>query len=338
MKRRVSVLAAVMGWIAGVAVLCLATTVVDPLGRVVEVGQPVLRVASTYEPGTYYLYALGVSDRLVAGWYTASSGSDSDNETMRRLESRLPEILGSGDPDAGELAARGAQLVLADGSRDAELAADLDELGVPTLLYSVTTPEALVQAMTLTGCAFGGPTYLRAMQWVLDYRRVLDTAAADAAELGHADRPRVLFLGATSFVAAGEDAYPTRLVEAAGGVSVSSNLSGAWIPVTLDQVLALDPDVIVLSSTCASTVDDLLASHEWRVARAVAAGRVHKMPRRVAPLDAPVPESMLGIAWLASVLVPSRTTFDLASEAKSFYEGYYGIALSADDLAAFTGR
>jgi iron complex transport system substrate-binding protein len=62
------------------------------------------------------------------------------------------------------------------------------------------------------------------------------------------------------------------------------------------------------------------------------------MPRVVAPMDTPVPESVLGIVWLAGVLYPERTTLDMATEATAFYSTYYAYALSAEELAHLAGR
>lgn len=310
--------------------------VVDQTGRAVTVPQPVQRIACAYGSGTYILYSLGVGDRVVAGWYTGIRGVDQAWDAMRTLEPRLADVLFFGDPNAEELVSRGAQLVLADASRHAAFAQTMSDLGVPTLLYAVETPEALVEAITLTGTALGGNAFLRALQLVLDYSRVLQTAVTDASTVELAERPRVLFVGSSPLRVASGDMYQTHLIEAAGGVSVSAQLNGGWNAVDLEQVLLWNPDVIVLPSYCTTTAGELLTDKDWQTVRAVSEGRVVQMPRVIAPIDTPVPESMLGIAWLSALLHPTRSSFDLVEEATSFYSGYYGYTLSAEELAVLS--
>ena len=311
---------------------------VDQTGRSVVVSQPVERVASVYGSGTYFLYALGVGDRLVAAWYTGVKGLSQAWDAMFRLEPRLADILCFGDPNVEELAARKPDLILADGARHAAFSETMSALGIPTIQYLVETPDALVQAMTITGEALGGDAKARAVQFRDDFARILDAAARDVAAVPDDERPRVLFVGTSPLQVAGGAMYQTLLVEAAGGRSVAAHLVGSWNTVTLEQVLVWNPEVIVIAPYGSVTPSTFLDSPDWQSVRAVAQGRVYRMPRVVAPMDTPVPESVLGIVWLAGVLYPERTTLDMATEATAFYSTYYGYALSAEELAHLAGR
>jgi ABC-type Fe3+-hydroxamate transport system substrate-binding protein len=334
------------GWVAVLLVATLASLaqaeneigLVDQTGRSVVVSQPVERIASVYGSGTYFLYTLGVGDRLVAAWYTGVKGLSQAWDAMFRLEPRLADILCFGDPNVEELAAREPDLILADGARHAAFSETMTNLGIPTIQYLVETPDTLVQAMTITGEALGGDAKARAVQFGDDFARILDTAARDVAAVPDDERPRVLFVGTSPLQVAGGDMYQTLLVEAAGGRSVAAHLVGSWNTVNLEQVLVWNPDVIVIAPYGSVTPSTFLDSPDWQSVRAVAQGRVYRMPRVVAPMDTPVPESVLGIVWLAGVLYPERTTLDMATEATAFYSTYYGYALSAEELAHLAGR
>jgi iron complex transport system substrate-binding protein len=129
--------------------------------------------------------------------------------------------------------------------------------------------------------------------------------------------------------------YQTQLIEAAGGLSVSADLAGAWNTVGMEQILVWNPDVIVIPSYGAYEAADLMSHPDWQSIGAVRSGRVAKMPRVFGTMDTPIPESMLGILWLADLLYPERATFDVAAEAAAFYRSYYSYDLTPEEADAF---
>ena len=312
--------------------------VVDHSGAIVSVEQPVERIASVYGIGTYYVYALGAGDQLVAGWYVGLKSVAQASETMVRFEPRLEELMLYGDPNVEEIVRRGAQLVLVDASRHAEFAEQMSDLGVPTIQYLVETPEALLEAMRLTGQALGSEANARAEAFVADFERILKGVSEDLADLADEDRAHVLFLGTSPLQVASGDMYQTRMIEAAGGRSVSADLLGYWNEVNLEQILLWDPDVILIPPYGPIQPADLLDNADWSAIRAIRDGRVCRMPRLIAPMDTPVPESLLGVLWMAGVFYPDRLTLDLMEEAARFYADYYGFDLGEDDLALLTVR
>ncbi len=246
-------------------------------------------------------------------------------------------VLSFGDPNVEDLVRRGVQLVLADASRHVQFAEQMGALGVPVILYSVETPEAIVHAMSVTGQVLGPEATLRAATFALDYERVLDAVQHDTAGVPDEERPRVLFLGTDRLKVASGEMYQARLIEAAGGISVSAGLHGSWQSVNLEQVLLWNPDVIVIPSYSTVAASDILTDPDWQTIRAVKQRRVYVLPRVIAPLDTPVPESLLGILWMAETLYPGRITLDLAQEARHFYATYYAYDLSEAELGQLTG-
>ena len=312
--------------------------IVDQAGSTVTIPQPVERVVSVYGAGTFYVYALGAADRLVMAWYIGVKGIASASEAMFRLEPRLKGLLAFGDPNVEEIVARNAQLVLVDGSRHGAFAEQLAELGVPVIQYLVETPDALKAAVLLTGQALGPEALGRANVLLNDYDRLFSTVTSKLESLAPGERVRVLFLGTDPLKVASGDMYQTRLIEAAGGISVSEELTGYWNEVNLEQILLWNPDVILIPPYGPVQPTDVLENPDWAATRAVQDGRVHRMPRVVAPMDTPVPESLLGVAWMASVFYPNLVRLDLEIEVYRFYATYYGYDLTEAELDHLTGR
>jgi iron complex transport system substrate-binding protein len=332
--RRVLVVVAVLAALAGSA-LAESVTIVDTAGRTVSVPQPVERIVSTYGIGTYYVYALGAGDRLVAAWYVGVKSASQAPASFRALEPRLDELLRAGDPNVEDVVALGTDFVMADGARHASFAEKMQGLGVPALLLAAETAQGVVDTIFTLGAALGDEAQARAASLAADFYRVYGVAAVAASGVPSESRPRVLFLGSSSLQVASGAMYQTQLIEAAGGVSVSADLSGSWNTVSLEQILVWNPDVIVIPPYGSVTVADILGSEDWQSVSAVRAGRVLKMPRVFGTMDTPLPESLLGVVWLSSVFYPERAIFDARAEAADFYQTYYGYTLSSAEADAF---
>jgi len=331
-----------VSWVVVALVAALAAfasaetvTVVDSMGRAVDVPQPVEHIASAYGIGTYYVYALGAGDRLVAAWYVGLKSAAQAPSSFAVLEPRLNEVLCAGDPNIEDLVARGTDLALFDASKHAAVADQLQGIGVPTLLLATETAQGVID-MTLTlGAVLGEVAEVRAANLVEDFYRVYGVAAMAATSIPSDSRPRVLFLGSSLTQVASGAMYQTQLIDAAGGVSVSADLVGSWNTVNLEQILVWNPDVIIIPPYGNVNVTDITGSSEWQSVPAVQSGWVFKMPRVFGTMDTPLPESLLGVVWLSSAFYPERAIFDVRTEAVSFYETYYGYALSSAEADAF---
>lgn len=315
-----------------------AVELVDQAGETVRIPQPVERLISVYGIGTFIVYALGAGDRLVMAWYVGVKGISSAPEGLLRLEPQLEELLAFGDPNVEEIVAREAQLVLVDASRHAAFADQMAELGVPVIRYLTETPETLKEAVLLTGRALGPESHERANVFASDYDRVFSTVVLNLEALAEDERVRALFLGTDPLQVTSGDMYQTRLIEAAGGISVSRELQGYWNEVNLEQVLLWNPDVILIPPYGPVQPDDILGDPDWASIRAVRNGRVHRMPRVIAPMDTPVPESLLGVVWMANLFYPDLVRLDLRTEADRFYSFYYGYELTEAELNQLTGQ
>ncbi len=313
-----------------------ATTIVDQAGYDVSVPASIESITSVYGVGTYFVYSLGAGNQLITAYYIGLKSASKATATMQRWEPRLSELLSFGDPNVEDLVAGGADLVLADASQHGAVAAQLRELGVPVVLLSAESSDALKETMQLMATVLGEDAQARADAFIESYNRVLSTVASDLASLDDVARVRVLFLGTSVNAAASGTMYQTELIEAAGGVSVTKGLSGGWNEVNLEQILRWDPDVILIAPYGPVQPSEILDNPDWQSLQAVQSERVVRMPRLIAPIDTPVPESMLGILWMASLFYPNDITLDLAQEVASFYETYYGLTLADEEVAVFS--
>ena len=149
--------------------------------------------------------------------------------------------------------------------------------------------------------------------------------------LAGAEKPVVYLAGNSSYLStAGPAMYQDTLIQLGGGVNAAAELTDTyWAEVSYEQVLAWDPDYIVLASDAGYTVDDVLADPNLAGCAAVENGNVFQIPGDAEAWDSPVPSGILGSVWLASVLHPEECPAEEAQAViNEFYEMFYGFTYS----------
>ena len=299
-------------------------TVTDQAGRQVTIESQPETLVSGYYITTSLLIALGLQDELVGIEAKADTRPIYALSAPELLE--LPSVGTAKEFDLEGCAALAPDLVIL--PLKLEGAADsLAELGIPALLVNPEDQALLNEAVTLIGAATN--TQARA-QALLDFSAEQEQRLADT--LAGAETPSVYLAGNSDFLStAGDAMYQSDMIRMAGGVNAAAEITDTyWAEVSYEQVLAWDPDYIVLASDADYTVDDVLADPNLAGCAAVENGNVFQIPGDAEAWDSPVPGGILGAVWLSSVLHP-----DLCPEADSlavideFYQTFYGFAYSA---------
>lgn len=310
-------------------------TVVDQAGNTVEIAQPVRRAITPYSLATYLVYGVGAADRLVAGGFLGAR-TPVGAARMEAIDPRFPQlssyVMNQREINIEEVANLAPDVIFAS-ARSAWLDT-VAELNIPVVLFQGESPELLKESMALAGQIFGPNAAARAAAWSAYYEGIFSQVVEATADLAAEERPRVLMIGEEPLRVISGDMYQTDIIAAAGGQSVSAELTGFWNDVNLEQIVLWNPDVIVIVPYGSVTPQTLIDSPEWSVVSAVQTGQVYKMPSWVAPWDTPVPDSVLGIIWLAQRLFPDRVDLDCAAEAVTFYSTFYDYAIPEDEIAA----
>lgn len=309
-------------------------TVTDQAGIEHEIAQPVRTLLSPYSVATYLVYGVGGGDRLVGAGYLGARDPQGV-ASMERIDPRFPELSGYAlsqtDVNVEEVAALNPQVVLT--SARAEWLDVVQTLGIDVITFEGESPELLRESMLIIGAILGPNALARAEAWVEYYDSVFAAVVAVTSELDEDERVRVLFTGTNALRVASGQMYQTAMIEAAGGVSVSDSLRGFWNDVNLEQVLLWQPDVIFVPPYGGASVEAITESSEWQIIDAVQAGRVYLLPKLVAPWDTPVPDSVLGIIWMANILYPGLIDYDCEAEVTTFYQTFYDYDITTEELS-----
>lgn len=293
----------------------------DQLGRAVTLEQTPERIVSGYYISSSALIALGLEDKLVGIEAKANKRPIYSLSAPALID--LPNVGTAKEFDLEGCIALNPDLVILP-AKLKNAAETLEQLGIPVLLVNPESGEQLEQMIALLGQATG--TQERAeelLDFIAGQRENLETLLAEA------EKPRVYLAGNSALLStAGANMYQSDLMVLAGGENVAAELSDTyWAEISYEQLLAWNPEYIVLASDASYTVEEVLADPNLADCTAVKNGNVLQLPGDAEAWDSPVPSGILGSVWLAARLHGNLLPEDQAEEIiASFYETFYGFS------------
>lgn len=320
-----------------------AREVTDMLGRKVQVPERIERVLGTAPPLTALL--LSLAPESVVGLNLPPQPGD---ERYLPAVAHLPQVgsmMGHGftlnpetvlelKPDVA--LAWGGEISM---SNVDNITRQFERIGVPVLFVNVDTLADWPAAFEFVGGLLG--RWERAAELGGGVRAALDAVRAAVADIPAARRVRVYYAqGADGLATECNESFHVEPIELAGGYNVHRCKPGSHTgmeKVSLEQVLAWNPDVIVVQDR--AFLSRLGADGPWRNVRAVREGRVLVVPRTPMNwVDRP-PSFMraLGIQWLAQRFYPGCLPQDLGPTTRAFYQRFFGVAPDEAEVTRWLG-
>ena len=318
-----------------------ARAVTDQLGRSVEIPDTVERVVALQHQALDVIVELNGQDKLVGvvrDWAKLISPS------IGNYAPNLRSLPTPGDLDKvniEELVRLAPDVVFMTHYAPKETVAQVEAAGLPVVLLSFFDAPAdesaklnptlededaqytqgLVDAVTLIGDVINRrDEAAKLIDWTLTSRKTVEERLAD---LDPASRVR-LYMANPDLQTYGHGKYTGVFMEKSGGTNVAAEIKG-YSKVTMEQVLAWNPDAIVVQDRYAPVVDEIGTDPAWAPIQAVKDGRIYLTPEYAKPWGHPLPESLaLGELWMASKLYPERfQDVDVAARAQEFYKLFY---------------
>ncbi|MBQ4085440.1 MAG: ABC transporter substrate-binding protein [Clostridia bacterium] len=298
-------------------------TLVDHAGREVTIEKEPEKLVSGYYISTSLLIALELDEKLVG------IEAKADKRPIYRLSApemiELPNVGTAKEFDLEGCAALEPDLVILP-LKLKSAAETLESLGIDVLLVNPEDQALLNEMIDLIAAATGTQEKAQALK---DFTTAQESRLAEA--LAGAEDPSVYLAGNSALLStAGEAMYQSDMIRLAGGENVAAQIEDTyWVEISYEQLLAWDPEYIVLASDAKYTVEDVLADANLAGCKAVANGNVYQLPSKAEAWDSPVPSGILGAVWLANILHP-----ELLSEADcnalidEYYETFYDFIYS----------
>lgn len=123
----------------------------------------------------------------------------------------------------------------------------------------------------------------------------------------------------------GSGKYTGLMMEHAGAFNVAASTVKGYKQVSLEQVIAWDPEVIFIQDRYPQVVDEIKQDARWQVISAVKNNRIYLMPEYAKAWGYPMPEAMaIGELWMAKKLYPEKfSDIDMQKVANDWYQKFY---------------
>jgi iron complex transport system substrate-binding protein len=264
MKRLLSLLSLT----ALLTVPCFASrTLTDEMGRKVVVPDHPHRVICLMPSVTDIVFALGAADDVVAiSDYTKYPAAALKKPSVGDLIKPSIETILSLHPDL-VIGFQGPM----------EVTDQLDRVGIPIFLVDAHGIAGILHSVETIGDALNRTPQADALVHSLQQR--VDAVRARTKGL---PAPRVFMpIWYDPITTIGKNAFITEIIEAAGGRSVTDDLSADWPQISMEVVLERAPDALLLVRGGKTTLQVLQGRPGWSSMAAIKAQRVYYVDDRI---------------------------------------------------------
>jgi iron complex transport system substrate-binding protein len=310
--------------------------VTDAAGRVVTLPLQVNRIADPWHANNAMVLMLGGADKIVA-----TTAQAQRQPWLRRLYPRIDQVPAAfnaaGEPNIETLiGARPDVILMAYDGTLPKWSAAVEAYHVPIVLMPNSSLEGLKTTARITGQVLGE----REAKVAEDYVRYLDgnirRVRSVTGRLAASQRPTVLHTASAGVLTVdGRDSVIDDWITIAGGRN-AADVVGLGRPVSLEQIAAWDPDVIIIGSAPnQQSRQAILDDPRWREIKAVKTGKVFVNPTGAYLWDRHSAEAALQVLWAAKLLHPELfPDLDIKRETLDFYAKYFHHALTDDEYAS----
>lgn len=309
--------------------------ITDAAGRVVTLPAQVNRVADPWHANNAMVLMLGGADKIVATTIQAQR-----QPWLRRLFPGIEQVPAAFDA-AGDvnmetlLGARPDVILMAyDGTTLPKWAAAVDSYHVPIVMMPNSSLAGLKTTARITGEVLGPRESRIATEYVRYFDDNIRRVTSITGKLSAAERPKVLHTASGGILTVdGRQTVIDDWINIAGGVN-AADVVGNGRPVTMEQVAAWNPDVIIVGSAPnPQNRQVILDDPRWQNIKAVRDGKVFVNPSGAYLWDRHSAEAALQVLWAAKTLHPAQfADLDVRKETRSFYAKYFHYTLSDEEL------
>ena len=271
-------------------------TVVDDLGRTVKIEKLPQRIISLAPSNTEIIYALGLEDRLVG---------TTDYCDYPEAAKQKPRVAGYVNPDLEKVVSQQPDLVIAEAIHENTVLPALEKLGLTVIVTSATSLDVVLDDIKLIGEVTGKSK--AATKLVDDLAMRIQAVTTKTAGLTTEQRPRVLYaIWYDPIWTMGSETFSDDLIWKAGGANIFSKDFEKSHVVSLEAIIAKNPQVIIVSGM--ATTGDLIYKNIIKETRltgvdAIRDSRVYKISNANF-IERPGPRVVDGLEEVAKIIHP----------------------------------
>lgn len=317
--------------------------VTDSAGRQVEIPADIRRVAPS--GSTAQMILMPIAYDLLAGLASSPSAAQMPYfpEEVRCLPT-FGQFYGSkANLNMESLIDARPQIIIDLGDKKDSIADDMDRIqkqtGIPTVFIEANLDDMAAAYRTLGDILNRSDMAESLAQFI---EKTVSMARENSAKIPENQRLSVLFgTGSTGLACNAAGSVQADVIDLVGAVNaiIPQEVSnrGGGTTVSLEEVYAVEPDVILLS---AGGPYDTLAQGEWAGLQAVQSGKYYEIPGL--PYDwmssPPSVNRVLGIWWLGNLLYPELYDYDMVQVAREYYGLFWHYDLTEEEARQMLSR
>jgi len=274
--------------------------VTDQLGRVVKLEKVPERIISLVPGNTEILFALGLGNKVVG----VTEYCDYPPEAQEK-----PKVGGFSTPNIEEVVALSPDLIIATQRHEVTIIPALEGKGLTVFALDPKTLDEVLEAITLIGEITGKEG--EASQLVTEMINRIKAVTDKTDNLPEAQRPKVFSITwHDPLKTAGGDTWQDELIVKAGGINIAHDLTGGYVPISLEAVIDANPEVIIADVGMGTGADSPL--------------QFAKTEERLRGVDARINNQVYGIAVDFSGRPGPRIVDGLEQFAKAIHPELFG--------------
>lgn len=217
----------------------------------------------------------------------------------------------------------------------------LDRYGFTTVCATYSSFKTMRDALNLTAQIIGGEAKAKAQKYLEYLEGNIKFVTDRTSKIAPKDRPKVLHIVKSSNLTNvdGVNSIVDEWINIAGGVNAVQSKQGNMVNLTAEEVISIDPDVIIVGTsgelgiTAEQALERVRDDVVFSELKAVKEGRVYINPLGVFNWDRYSAEVALQVLWAAKTLHPQLfEDVDVAKEAGKFYKEFLGYELGDEEL------
>lgn len=314
-------------------------TVKDQRGKTLTFERPVTRIVTVPMPAASIVVAVDKTSKHLVGMQDASWLAMRDG-TLGKMFPRalkIPHDVASQDfaPNVESILALKPDVVVQWADEGSGIIAPMENAGLKVLGVTYGTQQDVNTWLTLFATMLGNPG--RAQEMISKSDTQLNQVKSLTSDLS-ARPPRILYFNRFDggLKVAGRNTYNDDYIKLVGATNPASGDGGArgvgMVGVDVEQVLAWDPEIVLLGNFDEAMPDDVYDNKVWQGVSAVRSRRVYKVPLGGYRWDPPGQESPLMWKWLTQIAFPGGQDTDLRGQIVSDYQFLYGYRPSNAEI------
>ncbi|MEC9524087.1 ABC transporter substrate-binding protein [Escherichia marmotae] len=317
-------------------------TFTDQIGREVKVPDKVDRIVVLQHQTLNLLVQMNATDKIVG---VMSNWKQQLGSNYARLAPELVSKASLGDlthVDAEKLVALHPQVVFVTNYAPQEMIDKISSLGIPAVAISLRHDDegeknklnprmadeeqayvkGLYEGIMLIGNIINKPEEAKALIKATENGR--NIVSERLQNLPEEKRIRA-YMANPELTTYGSGKYTGLMMKHAGAVNVAASTIKGFKQVSMEQVIAWNPQVIFVQNRYPGVVNEIRSNPQWQVIDAVKNHRVYLMPEYAKAWGYPMPEAMgIGELWMAKKLYPEKfNDVDMHKIANDWYRKFY---------------